>query len=73
MSPQEIDALAAKIVENKNAVARGDPPPHVIPIEEMKRAVASVRNHSASRLADKPAKGKSVSTAGLDLSALGEL
>lgn len=73
MSPQEVDALAAKIVENKNAVARGEAPPHVIPLDEMKRAVASIRNQSASRLAEKPVKAKGVSSAVLDLSALGAL
>lgn len=73
MSVQEIDAIAQKIVENKAATERGEPPPHVIPLEDMKRAIASIRQQSASRLADKPAaKGKAV-VAQMDLSALGEL
>jgi glutamyl-tRNA reductase len=43
MSVAEIEAISQKNLENKQAQARGEPPPHAIPQEDLVRALRSIR------------------------------
>lgn len=46
ISMEEIAALERQILENKAAEDRGAPPPHTIPVERLRAAIATIQRAS---------------------------